>query len=409
MASVYLARRDGDDRSYAIKILHPHLAEQREYVDMLMDEARIATRLEHPNVVRTVEIGHDDDLYYLVMEYEEGVALDRLLRRWPSRRRPELIVPLAIDALHGLHAAHQLTDELGRSLELVHRDVTPGNLLVGLDGIARLTDFGVARARARITKTNPGVVKGKAGYVAPEVILGRDVDGRADVFSMGVLLWNALTGETLFDREDLASSLTSLLRDEIPPPSDVGLQPSPLFDAPILTALARDPEHRHASALEMAEALADALLMFPTPADRGDVSAWVNGTLGDTLARRREHLRRDSRDGWDPDAVEPLSSSAVVRKDPTGRVVSAIPGEAANDPHGPPAPEAGANRWPKILLGVVLAVLALGAAGALGAWIATRHATPPPATPTAPAADAPAPAPAPVELTPQMFGAPDDG
>lgn len=406
MASVYLARRADDDRSYAIKILHPHLAEQTEYVDMLMDEARIATRIAHANVVPTVEIGRDGDLYYLVMEYVEGVALDRLLRRCPDERRPELIVPLAIDALHGLHAAHELCDELGRSLELVHRDVTPGNLLVGADGSARITDFGVARARARITKTNPGIVKGKAGYVAPEVILGRDVDGRADVFSMGVLLWNALTGETLFDREDLASSLTSLLRAEIPPPSTVGLEPSPLFDGPILTALARDPEHRHASALEMADALADALLLYPQPAGRRDVGVWVTDTIGPTLERRRQFLRRDAKAAWDPDAVEPLSSSAVVRKDPTGRVVSAIPELPANDSERPPAPAT--KRWPKIVMAVLVGALALAAAGGFGAWLATRGADPAPAAPPEPAAvDEPAPAPAPVELTPQMFGAPE--
>ncbi|MCA9604186.1 MAG: serine/threonine protein kinase [Myxococcales bacterium] len=381
MASVYLARRtdaadgEGPDgpQLFALKILHPELAEQAEYVDMLMDEAKIATRLAHTHVVDTIEIGRDGDLYYLVMEYVEGVALDRLLRRSPEHRPAELIVPLAIDALLGLHAAHRLKDPLGRPLELVHRDVTPGNLLVGVDGLGRITDFGVAKARARITKTNPGVVKGKAGYIAPEVILGRDVDGRADVFSMGVLLYNALTGMTLFDRGDLASSLTSLLREDIPPPSSVGLMPSPLFDAPILTALARDPAHRHESAAEMADALADALLLLPEPGDRAAIAAWVRESYGETLDQRRAYAKRGRQDPWNADDAEPLSTSAMVRKDPTGRVVSAIPDETPEarvvvEPAPPPSKL-------KLALWISLAFFALVAAGAIGAIVATALGT----------------------------------
>ncbi|MCB9596597.1 MAG: serine/threonine protein kinase [Sandaracinaceae bacterium] len=375
MAAVYLARRadagSDDPQLYALKILHADLSDQREYVDMLMDEAKIAKGLRHPNVVETVEIGRDGDLYYLVMEYVEGTALDRLMRRSPHHRPPELIVPLAIDALQGLHAAHRRTDELGRPLELVHRDVTPGNLMVGLDGVGRITDFGVAKARARITKTNPGIVKGKAGYIAPEVILGRPVDGRADVFSMGVLLWNALTGETLFDKEDLASSLTSLLRSDIPPPSTVGLMPSALFDAPILSALHRDPEFRHESADEMALALADALLLYPTPGGRDAIGAWVYRSFGETLDRRQELARQERASSpWDIEHAEALSTSAMVRKDPTGKVLSAIPGADEVPDEAPAEAPTRSRRWWWVVA-VLVGLLALIGAGLLGAYIAT--------------------------------------
>ncbi len=334
MASVYLARVRADagfSRLYAIKVLHPHLSREPELVDMLLDEARIAARLHHPNVVSTVDVGHDEGgRTYLVMDYVDGPALDRLLRRMPDERPPARIVPVVIDALRGLHAAHELRDESGAPLELVHRDATPGNVLVGVDGVGRITDFGVAKARARVTKTREGIVKGKAGYIAPEVLVGGTIDRRADVFSMGVLLWNALTGETLFETDDLASTLRALLEREVPPPSTVGHMPPAIFDAPILMALARDPNHRHESALEMAHALSDALAMAGGAEPPEAIGAWVQETFGTQLETRRKAARTPSSEPtWDPDQLEPPSTSAMVRKDPTGRVVSAMPAPAA--------------------------------------------------------------------------------
>ncbi|MGE0788579.1 MAG: serine/threonine protein kinase [Sandaracinaceae bacterium] len=424
MASVYLARRSDDERSepalFALKVLHPHLGNESEFVDMLMDEAKIASKLRHPNAVSTLEIGRDGDRYFMVMDYVEGVALDRLLRRSLEERRPELIVPLAIDALEGLHAAHLLTDDLGRPLELVHRDVTPGNLIVGTDGVGRIADFGVAKARARITKTNPGVVKGKAGYIAPEVILGRDIDGRADVFSMGVLLWNALTGQTLFDTEDLASSLTALLKRDVPPPSTVGLMPPPIFDAPILGALHRDPKLRHESAAEMADALRDALLMLGGESGREPIGEWVRACFGEQLDKRHDYAaRRRAHHAGELEGVdnaEPLSTSAMVRKDPTGRVISAFPRplNVDEDDRVPESPS-GSMGAGKITAIVVVAIVALLAAGFVGAYVATDGAVlgrvADPGTTASPPETTPAPAPSPppsaeedVEITPELFG-----
>lgn len=425
MASVYLARRAdrdaSDDALFALKILHPNLGQESEFVDMLMDEAKIASQLHHPNVVSTVDLGHDGDRYFMVMDYIEGVAMDRLLRR-AEERRPELIVPLAIDALVGLEAAHRLTDPLGRPLELVHRDVTPGNVMVGVDGRGRIADFGVAKARARITKTNPGVVKGKAGYIAPEVILGRPIDGRADVFSMGVLLWNALTGETLFDTEDLASSLTALLKEDPPPPSTVGRMPPPIFDAPILGALHRDPEYRHESAEEMAEALRDALTIYGAGASREAIGGWVLDVFGEQLEKRREYAQRTVQSpAWEPDQAEVISTSAMVRKDPTGRVVSALPGlmhvEEPAETEAPPA-RSGA----RVALYVALGILALIGAGFAGAFIATGGSVlggsvlggsaPDEEVEVAPPAQPPTSEETPdevPEITPELFGAPREG
>ncbi len=291
MATVYLARRLGPEgfaRIHALKVMHPNLARQPELVTMLMDEARLAARIQHPNVVGIVDLGEADGHLYIAMEYVDGIALDRLLAPKPNFRPASLIVPIAMDALLGLAASHELTDEDGRSLELVHRDVTPGNVIVGTDGLARITDFGTAKARARATKTLPGIVKGKVGYVAPEVALGRGLDRRADLFSMGVLLWNALTGQRLYDTDDIAKNVAQLVTLDVPPPSTVGLRPPPLFDQPILTALARHPDQRFQDARAMHEALEDALAMFGGEPPRRQIGEWVETSFARLLEKRRE-------------------------------------------------------------------------------------------------------------------------
>ncbi|MBZ0118911.1 MAG: serine/threonine protein kinase, partial [Sandaracinaceae bacterium] len=377
MASVYLARVHGElgfSRLYALKLLHPELATQKELVDMLIDEAHIASRLHHPNVVSTIDAGRDGDRYFTVMDYVEGIALDRLLRRHPDRRPPELIVAIAIDVLRGLAAAHELRDDQGHLLDLVHRDVTPGNVLVGIDGVARITDFGVAKARARLTKTNPGIVKGKAGYVAPETLLGREIDGRADVFSMGVLLWNALTGEALFDTDDIASTLTSLMKKPVLPPSKVGLKPPAIFDAPILEALHRTPATRHASAREMAEALSDALELYGKRAGPEQIGAWVRESFGGELEKRRRAAGIGSETPFDPDTLEPPSTSAAVPADVHGSRLRV----EADDVHATPEmiEHEGRRRWGTIAVAMVVVLLALGG---VSAWALTSR-TPPPVT-----------------------------
>ncbi len=311
MATVYLARKGGEagfTRIYALKVMHRHLATQQELVSMLMDEAKIAARITHPNVVSTVDLGHADGAYYIALEYVDGVALDQLLARKPNFRPCSMIIPIAMDALAGLRASHELRGADGEPLELVHRDVTPGNIIVSVDGCASITDFGTAKARARATKTMPGIIKGKVGYVAPEVVFGRAIDPRADIFSMGVLLWNALTGETLYNTDDIAMNIHELVSKPVPAPSEVGLRPSPLFDMPILTALAREPDDRFENAQEMFEALEDALTLFGGEPPRRKIGEWVETSFARLLQKRRELM--------DPDIeVQPVEPSS--REDPT--------------------------------------------------------------------------------------------
>ena len=296
MGIVYLARHAGEagfQRLFAIKVLHTHLAEDSSFVNMLHDEARIAARLHHPNVVPIVDIGTQDGLSYVVMEYVEGCTLAALLRKHPEGRPARLIVPVLIDALDGLHAAHTLRDDNGSQLNLVHRDVSPQNMLIGIDGASRITDFGIAKAETRVTATVPGTRKGKLAYMAPEQLLddGARIDRRADVFSAGAVLWNALTGLSLFRGESDAATLHNILYKPVPAPSTVGLKPPAIFDEVCMRALERDPDKRYDSALEMAEALRQVAIAHRALGSRGEVAQWVTSTFGPEFEERRKAIR----------------------------------------------------------------------------------------------------------------------
>ena len=200
MASVHFGRllgAVGFSRTVAIKRLHPHLAEDPEFLATMIDEARMAARIHHPNVVPTLDVVSADGELLVVMEYVRGESLSRLLRaEVGSGRRVPLPIASAIviGALHGLHAAHEATSDRGTPLGIVHRDVSPQNLLVGIDGLARVIDFGVAKAAGRLQTTRDGVLKGKMAYMAPEQLAGREAPRAADVYGMGVVLWETLAG-----------------------------------------------------------------------------------------------------------------------------------------------------------------------------------------------------------------------
>jgi eukaryotic-like serine/threonine-protein kinase len=311
MGTVYLARHGaeaGFQRLFAIKVMHPHLAAETEFVDMLRDEARIAARIHHPNVVSIVDLGSIEDVHYVVMEYVEGPALGTLLRRTGETRSIEHVVSVVIDALEGLHAAHTLTNDEGEQLHLVHRDVSPQNILVGTDGLGRITDFGVAKAESRIASTRPGVRKGKLAFMPPEQIRdGDNVDLRADVWAAGVVLWTALTGKHLFKADNDASTVLALLTKEIPPPSTEGWKPPPLFDEVVLRALDRNPETRFSSALEMAEALRRVASASGLVCSKHQVAKWVTETFGEELALRRQAIREAAQRGRDDEKFNEAS------------------------------------------------------------------------------------------------------
>jgi eukaryotic-like serine/threonine-protein kinase len=304
MASVHLGRLIGPAgfaRTVAIKRLHPQLAKDPEFSLMLLDEARLAARIRHPNVVSTLDVIAEGDELLLVMDYVHGDALSRL---WKTARRagrripPNVASSIVIDLLLGLHAAHEACDDEGRALGIVHRDVSPQNVLVGSDGVARVVDFGVAKASSRLQTTHDGQLKGKLAYMAPEQLLKQGVDRRSDVYAAGVVLWELLTGERLFESDDPAAVIALVLRGGVEPPSGLASLP-PGVDEIVLRALAARPEQRFATAREMARALERALPPLRSPA----VGEWVEHTLGGELDARSELIAAVERDETSDSAV----------------------------------------------------------------------------------------------------------
>jgi serine/threonine-protein kinase len=295
MAVVHFGRLLGPvgfSRPVAIKRLHPQLARDPSVRAMFIDEARLASRIRHPNVVPTLDVvDHEGDLL-LVMEYVHGESLQPLLRA--VRKRGEhvpLRITLAIMSavLHGLHSAHEATTETGQPLHVVHRDVSPQNIVVGVDGVARVLDFGIARATVRLEHTREGIVKGKLAYMAPEQLGGSVVDRRADVYASTVVLWEMLTGKRLFVREDGGAVLVEkLLRGTIEAPSAFAPGTPRLLDAIVLHGLARTPDQRFATAREMALALERLGELAPA----SEVGAWVETLAAPTLTERAVRLKQ---------------------------------------------------------------------------------------------------------------------
>ena len=383
MATVYLARLPGAggfERMVAIKRLHPHLERDREFVEMFLDEARIAARIHHPNVVSTLEIGESERGYFLVMDYVEGTTLARLLAKLAgARQRLPLRGALRIvhDTLAGLHAAHELRSEDGNLLNLVHRDVSPQNVLIGVDGTARITDFGVARAASRITTTRAGQLKGKLGYMSPEQAKGEEVDRRADVFAAGVLLWETLTGKRLFrgKTETDAETLSRVLYGDIARVRTVNPDVSEALDAVCMRALERDLSLRFASCAEMVDALeAAAGTEIGSPRD---VAKLVEEIVGKEIADRREAIRAIGASGAVLRADNGPVSQSIPRLVPSS--VSSASMSVVTAPGSGPVSVVLAHPPSKAPVAIgVLAGLLIVALGGLGITLWTMRAAPPP-------------------------------
>jgi serine/threonine-protein kinase len=260
MATVHLGRLIGPAgfaRIVAIKRLHPQFAKDPEFVSMFLDEARLAARIRHPNVVSTLDVVALDGELFIVMDYVEGESLARLRRLAGERGRPlpvDVSRAIFVNVLHGLHAAHETRGETGAPLGLIHRDVSPQNVLVGVDGIARLVDFGVAKAAGRMQQTKEGVVKGKIAYMSPEQLRRGHLDRRTDVYASSVVLWEVLAGRRLFTGDNdfqVAEQILGVGAEH--PPSHFNPLVDAALDAAVMRGMRADPTERHATALEMAD------------------------------------------------------------------------------------------------------------------------------------------------------------
>ena len=427
MATVFLARLSGVagfQRLVAIKRLHPHLAKEPEFVEMFLDEARLAARIHHPNVVPIQEVGESERGYYLVMDFVDGDTFARLLARAAQSKKTipwGVTVRIMLDVLAGLHSAHEQRDDQGAELQLVHRDVSPQNILVGIDGIARITDFGVARAASRLSTTRSGQLKGKLAYMAPEQAKGVALDRRADVFSCGIVLWEALTVKRLFKGEGEAETLNRVLYDPIAPPTSVRPDvPKQLADV-VMKALERDADKRYATALEFADALEAAGRELGLIGQPREVAAVLDDVIGADLKEQREAVRgwlarsepsASSRRSVPPPSVRPkdqdvtrveTKSEPSSKRAATSLAPSSAPPEKVSSVSSAVIHVSAPSSRGRVVLLVAAAALCLG----IGAWAATRFQQapadtarpsppppppppPPPATTTSAAAPPPA-------------------
>ena len=379
MATVFVGRLRGAVgfwRLVALKRAHAHLVENATFRRMLVAEARLASRIHHANVVAVQDVEELAGQLLLVMDYVEGAALSELMTAAFEADRPlpgRVAVRIALDACAGLHAAHELTDEHGEPLRLVHRDVSPQNILVGLDGISRLSDFGIAKCRQQSAagpgSTTAGSLKGKLAYMAPEYVEHGELDARSDVFGMGVVVWEALANRRLFRGDNELETLQRVARADAPTLSSVAPWLGKRLDGVLARALARDPADRFASAKEFAEAIERAVLRQDLVASHSEVGAFVRSVAGDAIERRRARVRERTR-GAEPEpaarlerdtAPEPamraarLAADAPAAGDRVGTppaaaasaadaVTAALPRPAAHD--DPPSTLAGSGLTP---------------------------------------------------------------
>jgi eukaryotic-like serine/threonine-protein kinase len=319
MASVHIGRLVGPvgfARTVAIKRMHPQFAEDPEFVSMFLDEARLAARIRHPNVVSTLDVVAMNGELFLVMDYVPGESLARLVRGATLRGEripPAIAATIMVGVLHGLHAAHEARNDRGEPLEVVHRDVSPQNILVGIDGVSRVLDFGVAKAVGRLHTTRDGQLKGKLAYMAPEQLRGTTTR-LTDIYAASVVLWEALTNKRAFRGENEAQMVDLLLGGCHEPPSQYAEGMPPALDAVTMRGLSVDPSGRFQTAREMACALEDAL----PPAAASKIGDWVERAAKGTLDERSAKIARIESATLDmhappepakPSSDEPLESS----------------------------------------------------------------------------------------------------
>jgi serine/threonine protein kinase len=281
MADVYRCRlrgRGGFEEVVVVKRIRADRASDPDFIRMFLDEARLAAKLDHPNIVQVLEIDEDAGSPYIAMEHVDGPTLGQLVRRARSAGRLELghLIRIIADICAGLHHAHGCTGDDGRPLEVVHRDVSPQNILVSRQGISKLLDFGVAKARGRLTETGSGVLKGKLGYLAPELFSGM-VDQRADVFAAGVCLFEATTGQSPWGtaEADQVALLRNIMTGDYLRPSELVPDYPPALEDIVLSAIEPDPDRRCPSARELRDRLEELTRRPPFLSSLGAVRAWV--------------------------------------------------------------------------------------------------------------------------------------
>lgn len=370
MATVHLARAvgaGGFERLVAIKVMHPGLSEDPEFSAMFLDEARVAARIRHPNVVGTLDVQDGPEGLFLVMEYIEGPTLaniNRAMRKQGKRVPMGVGLRIVIDTLLGLHAAHEQTGATGEPLNIVHRDVSPQNILVGVDGLSKLTDFGVARAESRISSTRRGEVKGKLAYMSPQQVRTEPIDRRADVYAAGVVLWEALTGERLFRGDNDAALVLAVVKGPQRSPHDVDPTIPAAIDAVCMRALRTEPDERYPTALAFADALEEAAqqagVQLATPrviaAFVKELGAHKPVEVPPMVDEQSSPSERSRRDPPAPTPSEAPTAITAPEREPHSQVASVLSTAGSTPP-----------RWISRGLWIAIAAVGLVGAGVVGA------------------------------------------
>jgi serine/threonine protein kinase len=377
MATVHFGRQSGAagfSRTVAIKRLHPNLAKDPEFVAMFLDEARLVARIRHPNVVPTLDVVATEGEVFVVMEYVHGESLAQLRTAMIQAGRvadPRIVASVISGVLHGLHAAHEAKSEVGQPLNIVHRDVSPQNILVGIEGISRVLDFGVAKAIGRVQSTREGQIKGKLAYMSPEQLQGGNVTRQADIYAAAAVTWEAFTGQRLFSGKDTGALVTAILTESIPPPSAVSPHVADAFDRVVMRGLERDPARRYSTAREMALDLERcAGVVSPS-----EVGTWVERWAGPALSKRAALIAEIEGTRVTPPA------EGTTTSDPTASNVSIDVPDAAHahaDGRSILSPVTASSRVRRIVqskhrLAVLASIAALGVAAALASVLASRN------------------------------------
>lgn len=394
MAEVFrgkMAGVEGFERMVALKRILPNIASDPDFIEMFVDEAKLAVQLQHANIAQVYELGMEADQYFIAMEYVSGVDLRTM---WDRARNRNRLLPIAMSChimqkvCEGLDAAHRKKDDMGVDISLVHRDVSPQNILVSFEGEAKVIDFGIARAANKVSKTQAGVLKGKFGYMSPEQVRGQDLDNRSDVFACGVVLYEMLVGDRLFLGESDFSTLEKVRNVEMVPPTRLNKNLSPQLERIVMKALAKGREDRYRWAAEMAEDLQRYLFSTNQPFARTDLQRYMGQHFKEELAKEKKRIesyKSITMDSIAPPPPRAMSHSApvpVIAGMPQAqpRLATALKASPlsfddaliqpeAREPSliapAPPTPvKGGLPTWAAVLIGA-LVVVVLGVVGAL--------------------------------------------
>jgi len=382
MADIFLALHSGlggFEKLVVIKRVLPNLAKEPEFIQMILDEARIAALLNHPNVIQVFDVGREEGEYYIAMEYLAGETVAKLLqtcRRKEATLPPEFAASIIMQAAEGLHHAHTLVSNDGKPLNLVHRDVSPQNIFVLYDGGVKVMDFGIAKAALSQAKTRTGHLKGKVAYMSPEQVLGQPLDARSDVFALGIMLWECLTIRKLFKGNSDYTLMQSIVQEEAPSPLDFNRKiPKQLADI-VRRALERDRDKRYQTAAALRADLAAYLRICKKPADTMAIRRWMQDTFAGRIKQKRDTIEHAQHAEVTID--QELFGATEVSDTETSALKSDVETMVVDTgDRTRPRPR---RRWPLALAG-----LGLGAAGLAAALLFIRGAPSEPADPLHPA------------------------